>query len=278
MKLNFVKMHGLGNDFVIINNLSAKINLSSKQAQLISNRNQGIGCDQILLIEKPKPSSQADFNYHIYNQDGSVAFNCGNGARCVIKYLVDNQLTNKSQIQLQLHDRIINGEALDNGKFKINMGVPQFDQQSNTPLIHNFGPSDKIEYSVVSMGNPHAIIWLDTNPHQASLELLEFSAKQLQNNLAAFPNGVNVSFAQIIDRHTINVKTYERGTGFTLSCGSAACATAVAAINLNIVESIVKITNPLGELDISWLGSNNSVYMTGPATYVFSGEINLCVD
>lgn len=271
-------MHGLGNDFIVINNLVNQYQFKSEQFAFMANRKFGIGCDQILIIDKPTDNS-SDFYYKIYNADGSIAGQCGNGARCFIRYVHEHKLTNKLEIKLQTLDRVIIGKMLENNQVVVDMGIPLF-TPSQIPLINNeeniyscIINGVEVKFYSLSMGNPHAIIEVNNVMDLHDDVKLEDIAKFLQNSLTLFPKSVNVNFIHVIDNGKIQMRTYERGCGFTLACGTGACASAAAMIRENKVDSIVHMIMPGGELKISWFGEE--LYMQGDATHVFDGEIVL---
>lgn len=277
MLIQFSKMHGLGNDFIIINNLESQHQFTAEEISYMANRKFGIGCDQLLIID-PSDDGVSDFYYRIYNSDGSIAGQCGNGARCFIRYVIERRLTNKTTIQLQTKDRTIIGQILENGLIEVDMGTAEF-APNKIPLNHiqqscyeYVVDNECVEFQALSMGNPHAVITLN-NP--ATLSDDEYLAKigQTLQNSPLFPDSVNVNFIVKIDDATLRMRTYERGCGFTLACGSGACASAVAAITAGIVNAPVKLIMPGGELVINL--SDSHVLMQGDATNVFDGTIEI---
>ena len=270
-------MHGLGNDFVIINNLEHNYQFSSQQIQLIANRKFGIGCDQVLLIE-PAFDQQSDFYYRIYNADGSLANQCGNGARCFIRYLLEHNLTNKKRIQLQTQERVIYGEEVSSDIFKVMMGAPKFDVESiplKLPQANQYSikiNQQTIIFAALSMGNPHAVIYVENLADlKDDLKLSEIAIFLQKSTF--FPQSVNVNFIYVMDQNNLALRTYERGAGFTLACGSGACASAAIAIIDKQVLNGVNLTMPGGTLQISW--QEDELWMQGQAENVFSGEIQL---
>lgn len=268
-------MHGLGNDFIVINNLELQHTFTSEQISYIADRKFGIGCDQVLIIDKATDGI-SDFFYRIYNSDGSIAGQCGNGARCFIRYVTENNLILNNFVQLQTLDRVISGKRLTHEFFEVDMGVPEF-SPVQIPLNHIKQDSyfyqvnnDVIKFSALSMGNPHAVIVSDSELMLSDDKKLEEIGIALQKS-DLFPESVNVNFIYKIDGETLSMRTYERGCGFTLACGSGACASAVAAIKSGLVTSPVKLIMPGGTLTIKWDGNN--IYMQGSATHVFDGEI-----
>lgn len=277
MKLNFSKMHGLGNDFVIINNLQLQHIFTPAEIKYIGERKFGVGCDQILIID-PADDGVSDFYYKIFNSDGSIAGQCGNGARCFIRYVSEHGLTTKKQIKLQTTSRIISGQLITSELIEVDMGVPEFSVE-HIPLlmpqaIHYQLETDNqtLKFSALSMGNPHAVINLPNPQLLQNDSYLQTIAQALQQ-AAYFPESVNVNFVYIVDNSLIKLRTYERGCGFTLACGSGACASAAALIKQNLAHSTLTIQMAGGELNVTWNGEN--LFMRGAAVEVFSGTIEL---
>lgn len=276
MLLNFTKMHGLGNDFVVIDGVRQSIGLSKKQIKKIANRHTGVGCDQILLVQPPTEKN-VDFNYRIFNCDGGEVEQCGNGARCLALFIREAKLSGKSRWLVSTMNRQLELTIKDDGAFMVDMGSPLFQpadvpftadsQQEHYDLDLN---GELIKISAISMGNPHAVLWVDSIA-QAPVASL---GRQIEAH-PRFPKGVNVSFAQIVDRSTIKLRVFERGVGETNACGSGACATAAAAIAQDLVDSTVNIQLTGGQLTIEWLGEGNSLMMSGPAEISFHGHIKL---
>ncbi len=275
MNLKFTKMHGLGNDFVVIDGINQSISLNQQQLQFLANRHFGVGCDQILLVEKAMDG--ADFRYRIFNADGGEVEQCGNGARCFVRFVHDHGLTKKNEISIETLGGVITPRLEPNDEVTVNMGIPQF-EPSDIPFIAEEcqttylldTTAGQVEITALSMGNPHAVrIVNDTNqaPVQSEGALIE--------NHPRFPNRVNVGYMQVIHRDQIKLRVYERGAGETLACGTGACAAAVAGINQNLLDHTVTVSTRGGNLTINWQGGNESVWMTGPATTVFDGEIDL---
>ena len=268
-------MHGLGNDFVLIDCINQPSQLSSEQMRFIANRRLGIGCDQILLVEKAE--GNADFRYRIYNSDGKEVEQCGNGARCFVRYLYDNGITQKKEIRVETLGGIISPRIEDNGEVTVNMGVPRFEPREIPFIADKRMPTyllevdeKHIELSVLSMGNPHAVqIVRDINKIPIDTE------GTLIENHPRFPQQANAGYMEIVNRKNIKLRVFERGVGETLSCGTGACAAAVAGISKGLLDSIVKVDTMGGELKILWKGNNTPVFMTGPANFVFDGEIDL---
>lgn len=287
MKLKFTKMHGLGNDFVVIDNISNKINLTTKQIKYLANRNFGIGFDQLLFIEAANntdiKNNHCDFHYRIFNADGSEAEQCGNGVRCVARYLIENNLSNKNPLKLSSKSGFME-VTLDYSKsdhifdyITVNMGEPILTpseipfnrpKQEKSYQLNLF--ENEQELMVVSMGNPHAIIITD-NIQQAPVSTLGPRIAKHPD----FPESVNVEFIQIIDPAKIALRVFERGAGETLACGSGACAAVVAGILNDMLDNRVEVELLGGKLIIEWQGIGHPVYMTGAAVSVFNGTIKL---
>jgi diaminopimelate epimerase len=275
MKLKFTKMHGLGNDFVVIDAVNQRISLSPEQLRRLADRHLGIGCDQVLLIEKAE--GDADFRYRIFNADGGEVEQCGNGARCFVRYVHDHGMTGKKEVRIETLSGVVIPKLEANGEVTVNMGVPKFDPgeipfiADQRALTYPLRLDDKeVEISVVSMGNPHAVQVvsdLDDAPVLTEGPLIEKHSR--------FPQRVNAGYMQVIDPHHIRLRVYERGAGETLACGTGACAAAVAGIQRGLLESPVRVSFSTGNLFIRWEGENQPVWMTGPAITVFDGEIEL---
>jgi diaminopimelate epimerase len=275
MKYKFTKMHGLGNDFVLIDCVNQSVQLSPEQLRYLANRRLGIGCDQILLVEKAK--NNADFRYRIFNSDGSEVEQCGNGARCFVRYVYDQGMTQKKEIRVETLGGIIVPKLETNGEVTVNMGIPKFEPQEipfiaeKRMLTYLLDVDEKqIEFSILSMGNPHAVQIVEDINHSPIL-----AEGTLIENHSRFPQHVNAGYMQVVNREHINLRVYERGVGETLSCGTGACAAVVAGITRGLLDSTVKVSTIGGNLRICWEGENNPVWMTGPAISVFDGEIEL---
>ena len=275
MKLKFTKMHGLGNDFVVIDAVNQQVSLSPEQLRRLADRHLGVGCDQILLIEKAE--GDGDFRYRIFNADGGEVEQCGNGARCFVRYVHDRGMTDKKEVRIETLSGVVIPKFEEDGEVTVNMGVPKFEPREIPFIAQQRAPTyplrldDKqVEISVVSMGNPHAVRVvsdLDNAPVLTEGPLIEKHSR--------FPQRVNAGYMEIIDPHHIRLRVYERGTGETLACGTGACAAAVAGIQRGVLESPVKVSFFTGDLFIRWEGENQPVWMTGPAVAVFDGEIEL---
>lgn len=276
MLIKFTKMHGLGNDFVVIDGVRQHINLTTNAIKKLADRNLGIGCDQVLLIEPPRDKN-IDFNYRIFNCDGSEVEQCGNGARCMGRYIADQQLSGKKTVLLQTKNRIMEVTTKPKNLVTANMGTPIFTpeeipfiSQQQDKLYSIEAGSQSFEIAALSVGNPHAVIQVENVETAAVAEL----GPMIQTH-DQFPESVNVGFMQIIDRHNIKLRVYERGVGETQACGSGACAAAVAAIKQDLVESKVNLQLLGGKLSIEWSSEDQPILMTGPAETVFHGKIKL---
>lgn len=279
--MKFFKMHGCGNDYVYIDGFTETVADESAAAVKLSDRHFGVGGDGIIIIKK---GNAADFEMVMYNADGSRAEMCGNAIRCVAKYVYDKGYINSTSFTIESMGAVKYIDVtVENGSVisaKVDMGAPILDAK-DIP-VHGSGRviKEKItsckrnfEMTCVSMGNPHAVMFIDECPKDFDLNLY---GAQFEQNTAVFPNRINAEFANVIDRRNIEMRVYERGTGETLACGTGACATAVAAILNGYADNEVTIHLLGGDLEISWSGNDgDSVFMTGPAEYVFSGEIDI---
>ncbi len=276
MKLKFAKMQGLGNDFAVIETVNQSYVPNTEQIQQLSHRHFGIGFDQMLLIAPPKDASH-DFYYQIFNADGSEAYQCGNGARCIAKYIHDHGLSTKKTLSVATKKNKHQLILRDENTVTVDMGTPVLEPEEipfkatarKTIYTLNIKCGD-YHVSVVSMGNPHCIFEVD-NVNDIDIEHLG-KAFSLHPQ---FPNRTNVEFMQVLAKNHIRLRIYERGTGETLACGSGACAAVVSGILLNRLNSQVTVTMPGGDLKIEWNGNNEPVWMTGPAHEIFMGEVDL---
>jgi diaminopimelate epimerase len=281
MRLKFSKMHGLGNDFVVFDAISQNVRLNPEKIRAIADRHFGIGCDQILLVEVPE-SSAVDFRYRIFNADGSEVENCGNGARCFARFVRDRKLTGKKIIKVETAGGIIELNVQDDEQVIVNMGVPRlvpeqipFTGENKTGMSRAVTyplcvAGQSLQISAVSMGNPHAVLLVD-NVKTAEVEKLG----PLIENHPQFPARVNAGFMQVVSKDEINLRVYERGAGETLACGTGACAAVVAGRLRGLLNEKVKVNLPGGSLRIEWLDESSPVMMTGPAEFVFHGQIKL---
>ena len=269
-------MHGLGNDFVVIDAINQSIELSQEQVCLIADRRFGVGCDQLLLVEKPQ-SSEAEFRYRIFNADGGEVEQCGNGARCFAVFVREKGLADKDRIRVETASGVIELNIQADGQVTVNMGVPEFDpwkipfnadtRRDEYSLDVN---GQVVQVGAVSMGNPHAVTVVQ-NVDKAEID--EMGA--VIENHPLFPNRVNAGFMQVIDDAHIRLRVYERGAGETLACGTGACAAMVVGYVQGYLAEQVEVDLPGGKLQISWQGEASPVMMTGPATTVFEGKITL---
>lgn len=275
MKLKFTKMHGLGNDFVVIDGVNQSLSLSSTQLHHLADRHFGIGCDQILLIEPAE--GEVDFRYRIFNADGGEVEQCGNGARCFGRYVYDRGMTTKKEIRVETLGGLIIPRLEANGDVTVNMGIPKFEPQEipfiaeKRARIYSLDIDNRqVKIGAVSMGNPHAVQQvLDVNHAPVLTEgpLIEGHPR--------FPQRVNVGYMEVMDRGHIRLRVYERGVGETLACGTGACAAVVTGIEQGLLEPTVKVSFLGGDVVIHWEGRDEPVWMTGPAVAVFDGEIDL---
>ncbi|WP_435628040.1 diaminopimelate epimerase [Candidatus Ferrigenium straubiae] len=275
MNLRFTKMHGAGNDFVVLDGVRQKIELTPEQLRLLADRHFGVGCDQILLVEKAQ-HPEADFRYRIFNADGGEVEQCGNGARCFVRFVHDQGLTPKREIVVETKSGLVSPRLEDDGRVTVNMGAPIFEAglipfegkgAVSEPLD---AAGEVLEISALSMGNPHAVQVVADVEH-APVERLG----PLIERHPRFPNRVNAGFMQVMDRGHIRLRVYERGAGETLSCGTGACAAVVAGIRRGLLDSPVSVATRGGLLTIAWAGEGAPVLMTGPAITVFEGEISI---
>lgn len=276
MLLKFTKMHGLGNDFVVIDATVQPLPLSREQLRWLADRHFGVGCDQILLVENPR-TTNTDFYYRIFNADGGEVEQCGNGARCFVRYVHERGLTQKTRIRVGTLGGTIEPQLEADGQVTVDMGVPVF-EPSKIPfevperaLTYELNVNNKvIIINSLSIGNPHAVQVVD-DLEQAPVA----SDGPLIESHPRFPNRVNAGFMQIIERRHIKLRVYERGAGETLACGTGACAALVAGVQRGLLDASVRVSTRGGDLSISWAGDGQPVLMTGPAVTVFEGEITL---
>ncbi len=275
-KLAFTKMHGLGNDFVMIDAVRQDIQLTEAQVRYLADRNFGVGCDQLLVVE-PAQAPGVDFRYRIFNADGGEVEQCGNGARCFARFVFDQGLTDKREIRVETKKGIITPRLEADGNVTVDMGVPVLNP-ADVPFISDSDawvqPLDvagtTVAITAVSMGNPHAVqvvADVDSAPVAEQGPLIEHHPR--------FPARVNAGFLQIVDAHRVRLRVFERGAGETLACGTGACAAVVAGILRELVVSPVTVETRGGELSIAWNGVGTPVMMTGPAVTVFSGTLTL---
>ncbi len=286
MKIAFTKMQGAGNDFVVLAETQTRLNLSAAQYRFLADRRFGVGADQILSVRPGQGG--ADFEYIIHNADGGEVEQCGNGARCFARFVVDKGLTAKKRIAVLTRAGLITPEVQDDGLVTVDMGAPVFEHAvipfAPSPVIASaarpvgkseqyaldLGAAGQVAIAAVSMGNPHAVqvvADVDTAPVATQGPLIE--------NHAAFPRRVNAGFMQVLHRGHIRLRVFERGAGETLACGTGACAAVVAGIRMGLLDNSVLVDTRGGQLRIQWGGLGQPVLMTGPAVTVFEGEIEL---
>ena len=276
MRLKFTKMHGLGNDFVVLDAIAHPLALAPEQLRFIADRHFGIGCDQILQVEAPR-RADTDFYYRIFNADGGEVEQCGNGARCFVRYVHDKGLSSKTEIRVGTLGGVIVPRLERDGQVTVDMGAPVFEPAQipfdarKRALTYPLEVNGKtIEISALSIGNPHAVqIVPDVE------DALVGSEGPLIERHARFPQRVNAGYVQVAGRGHIRLRVFERGAGETLACGTGACAAVVAGIMRGLLDARVRVTTRGGDLVISWAGEGRPVLMTGPAVTVFEGEIEL---
>lgn len=276
MLIKFTKMQGLGNDFVVLDALAGPLALTPEQLRRVADRHFGIGCDQILQVEPPR-QPDTDFYYRIFNADGGEVEQCGNGARCFMRYVVDHGLTAGRQLRVGTRAGVIVPRLEDDGRVTVEMGVPEFEPSripfaapARAPSYRLDVDGRRVEVMVLSMGNPHAVqivADIERAPVAAEGPLIERHPR--------FPQRVNAGYMQIVGRRRILLRVHERGAGETLACGTGACAAVVAGVMRGLLDREVTVTARGGDLGISWAGEGKPVMMTGPAETVFEGEIEL---
>lgn len=276
MQLRFTKMHGLGNDFVVIDLITQRFRLKPHHIRRIADRHFGIGCDQVLAVEIPT-QPDVDFRYRIYNAEGSEVEQCGNGARCFARFVRDKRLTGNTKIKVETLAGIIELEVTENRQVRVDMGQPILDpkripftaqQQAMTYQLEADG--QQLQVGAVSMGNPHVVLQVD-DTSKAPVE----SLGPVLESHPRFPQRVNAGFMQVVDRSHIRLRVFERGVGETLACGTGACAAVVSGISQGLLDDTVSVRLPGGELEIHWPGPGQAVIMTGPAATVFEGQIQI---
>jgi diaminopimelate epimerase len=275
--MKFTKMHGLGNDFVVVDATAAPLALTREQLRLIADRHFGVGCDQILQVERAR-DAQTDFYYRIFNADGGEVEQCGNGARCFVRYVHERGLTDKREIRVGTVSGVIVPKLEADGQVTVNMGVPQleprdipFEAAARALTYHLEVGERTVEISAISMGNPHAVQIVPdarTAPVEVEGPLIEAHPR--------FPRRVNAGFMEIVDEHRIRLRVFERGAGETLACGTGACAAVVAGVMRGALDpDSVTVETRGGQLVIAWAGEGRPVMMTGPAVTVFEGEMEI---
>jgi diaminopimelate epimerase len=276
MRLKFTKMHGAGNDFAVVDATHAAFGLDAPGIRRLADRHVGIGFDQMLVVE-PARRADTDFYYRIFNADGAEVSQCGNGARCFVRYVHDKGLSAKNPIRVETRSGIIEPRLEKDGRVTVNMGVPVFEPARIPFVAARRAPTyaldvdgRNLEISAVSMGNPHAV-QVVADVDAAALA----SEGPLIERHPRFPERVNAGYMQIVDRRHIRLRVFERGAGETLSCGTGACAAVVAGIALGLLDSPITVDTRGGSLEIAWPGAAQPVSMTGPAQSVFEGEIEV---
>ena len=287
MKLKFTKMHGAGNDFVVIDAINQDIDFSTEQWRKLGDRRFGVGADQILVVERPLEPG-CDFRYRIFNSDGGEVEQCGNGSRAFVRFVSEKGLTDKRSIRVQTMAGIIEPRLEDDGSVTVDMGAPVLDapavpfdstglggqpegRDTLWPLdLQLHGAPYTVLVSAVSMGNPHAVQVVE-DVDTAPVAVL---GPQIEHH-PRFPKRVNAGFMQVVERNHVRLRVYERGAGETLACGTGACAAVVAGIRRGLLDSPVRVSARGGELSIAWAGEGRPVYLSGPAVTVFEGEIDL---
>jgi len=287
MKLKFTKMHGAGNDFVVIDAINQQIDFSTAQWRQLGDRRFGVGADQILVVERPTQPG-CDFRYRIFNSDGGEVEQCGNGSRAFVRFVSEKGLTDKRSIRVETMAGIIEPRLEADGSVTVDMGAPvlepaavpfdsaglpgrQEGRDTLWPLsLRLAGAEHTVSVSVVSMGNPHAVQTVEDVDTAPVAEL----GPQVERH-PRFPKRVNAGFMQVVHRQHVKLRVYERGAGETLACGTGACAAVVAGIRRGLLDSPVRVAARGGELSIAWAGEGEPVYLSGPAVTVFEGEIDL---
>ncbi|MBP6382113.1 MAG: diaminopimelate epimerase [Pseudomonadales bacterium] len=276
MLLRFTKMHGLGNDFVVLDLITQSVRLDASLIRFLADRHRGIGCDQVLVVEPPTDPDM-DFLYRIYNQDGSEAQQCGNGARCVAKFIRDRRLSAKRRLRVQTLGGPISMSCGKGNVVTVSMGIPRIAPQeipftaARQATVYTLQACGQpVEISAVSMGNPHAVLVVD-DVETAPVATLGPALEQHPD----FPERTNVGFMQVLDRGEVRLRVFERGAGETMACGSGACAAVVAGRIRGLLDERVRVHLPGGFLQIEWGGEGEPLLMTGPATTVFEGQIAL---
>ena len=284
MRIRFTKMQGAGNDFVVLDETHGLLGLRPEQYQFIADRHFGVGADQILSV-RPAPQADVDFEYVIHNADGGEVENCGNGARCFVRFVRSQGLTDKTTVRVKVHGGVITLNELPDGQVQVDMGAPVFDlpqvpfNPGQAQALDGAGglrwrlalsANDHADVAVLSMGNPHAVLRVD-DVAQAPVS----SWGPLIEHHAAFPKRVNAGFLQVLSRTQVKLRVFERGAGETLACGTGACAAVVAGIQQGWLDEQVQVHTRGGVLTIQWQGADTSVMMTGPATTVFTGEMEI---
>lgn len=275
MKLHFTKMHGAGNDFVVIDATREPFTPSPALLRRLADRRFGVGCDQILVVE-PASTTDVDFNYRIFNADGSEVGQCGNGSRALARFVRERGLSDKAQIRVRTQTSVLELRHIDGNQYRVDMGVPRL-APAEIPLVMparethyslRLDDGERVRFGAASMGNPHAVIAVD----DVDLARVHELGASLQQH-PAFPKSVNVGFLQVVDRSHVRLRVFERGAGETLACGSGACAAVVVGRLWGQLDASVEVQVRGGSLRIDWAGEGEPVLMTGPAETVFEGEM-----
>jgi len=274
MLLRFTKMHGLGNDFVVLDLITQSLHIDERLVRFLADRHRGVGCDQVLVVEPPGDPTM-DFRYRIYNQDGSEAQQCGNGARCIAKFIRDRRLSAKRHLLIETRGGPISMSCGKGNLVTVSMGVPRLEpqeipfaaeQKASSYTLETAG--EALEISAVSMGNPHAVLLVE-DVESAAVATLGPAIEGHER----FPERSNVGFMQIVDRGEIKLRVFERGAGETQACGSGACAAVVAGRIRGLLDERVRVQLRGGYLQVEWRGEGEALLMTGPATTVYEGQI-----
>ncbi|HUG77266.1 MAG TPA: diaminopimelate epimerase [Burkholderiales bacterium] len=264
MKLGFTKMQGAGNDFVVLDCTQSAFALERAQVEMLADRHFGIGCDQVLVVERPR-GPEADFRYRIFNADGGEVEQCGNGARCFVKFVHARGLTAKREIRVETLGGVIVPRLEPDGEVSVDMGPPAFEATETIDL-----DGERVEVDILSMGNPHAVQLVA----DVAAAPVPAQGPRIERH-ARFPGRVNAGYMQVLGRGRIALRVWERGAGETLACGTGACAAAVAGIRRGLLDSPVRVEARGGALTVSWAGGDNAVWMKGPAQIVFEGTLEL---
>ncbi len=276
MSVRFTKMHGAGNDFVMLDGVSQRLKLRPRDIRRLADRRKGIGCDQVLIVEAPgRPD--ADFRYRIFNADGSESGQCGNGARCFARFVRHRKLTQQKELVVETTSGLMTLKLRDNHQVEVDMGPPTFTpadiplNRESAALEYDLTVGDEeLRIGAVSMGNPHAVLKVDA-VDDGSLERLGASIEAHE----AFPERVNAGFLELVDRDRVKLRVYERGVGETLACGSGACAAVVHGRRMGWLDERVTVELPGGKLLVSWAGDDATVFLTGPTAISFEGSVRL---
>ncbi|SDL87123.1 diaminopimelate epimerase [Modicisalibacter muralis] len=276
MLLHFTKMHGLGNDFLVVDLVTQRARFDVERVRALAHRQLGIGFDQLLLVEPPRDPDM-DFRYRIYNADGNEVENCGNGARCFARFVLDQRLTHKREIRVETLGGPLHLVVEGDGRVRVDMGAPRFapqdvpfDAEHDLPLHALDVAGEHLEVGVVSMGNPHAVLRVDDIDSAPVARL----GPAIESH-PRFARGVNAGFMQVISAHEIRLRVFERGAGETLACGTGACAAVASGIRQGLLQSPVTVRLPGGRLTLEWAGDGAPLFMTGPTERVFDGRVSL---